>query len=140
MTTESYTGIDTIAECQAAFQAAPSVSERAAGRLLIAGRKLADEIDRRDNQLAEALALVDSGEVAFYSSEAVAKLRAVLTRHLAEQADALRQRAYALYRRSDHVLLVPGDRVAIDRVAALREEGDALIAQADRLDPANGRN
>lgn len=54
---ETYSGIDTIAECQAAFRR-DSVSEREAGRLLAAGRKLADELDRLEAQRAAAVIAV----------------------------------------------------------------------------------
>lgn len=54
--------------------------------------------------------------------------------HTQVAADDLRQSAYALYRRSDNVVL-GRDGTGIDRVAELRTLADGLIRQADELDP-----
>ncbi len=52
-----------------------------------------------------------------------------------ELAELLREKARALYTRSDNVPLYRDDRRGIDRVGELREEADALMARADKLDP-----
>lgn len=55
----------------------------------------------------------------------------------AASSAALREQAYALYRRSDNIPLGgDGDALAaqIDRVAELRNRADALIKIADDLD------
>lgn len=54
-----------------------------------------------------------------------------------EFAEGLRARARELYRRSDNVVLVPGDRAGPDCVTELRQEADALMTRAAKLDPTD---
>lgn len=52
-----------------------------------------------------------------------------------EQAELLREKARAIYRRSDHIPLSRGDQTAIARVGELRDEADKLMRRAQELDP-----
>lgn len=60
--------------------------------------------------------------------------KAIHRSRVQDVAEDLRERAYALHRRSDNVPL-HRDGTGIDKVAALRTEADELIRRADVLDP-----
>lgn len=51
-----------------------------------------------------------------------------------EAAAELRKRALALYRRADYMPVRLGDD-SIDRLVALKDEADKLMARAELLDP-----